>query len=53
MKVDGVKEAKADYQKNWAWARYDPSKVTPEKLVDAIYTSTRFKAKLPKTERDD
>jgi hypothetical protein len=52
MKVEGVKEAKADHQKNWAWARYGPSKVTPEKLVEAINNTThrgqqKFKAILP------
>lgn len=49
MKVDGVKEAKADYKKNWAWTKYDPAKVTPEKLVEAINTTTRFKARLPES----
>lgn len=55
MKLDGVKEAKADHQKNWAWAKYDPGKVSPEKLVDAINQNTSFKAKLPpeKQEKKD
>ena len=46
MKVEGVKEAKADYQKGAAWAKYDPSKTSPEKLVDAINKSTPFRASL-------
>ncbi len=52
MKVDGVKEAKAEYKKNWAWAKYDPAKVTPEKLVEEINAKTRFRAKLPSSEKD-
>ena len=46
MKVDGVKEAKADHQKGSAWAKYDPSKTSPEKLVEAVNKSTPFKASL-------
>ncbi len=49
MNVEGVKDAKAEYKKNWAWAKYDPAKVTPEKLVEAINTKTRFKASLPES----
>lgn len=52
MQVEGVKEAKADYKKNRAWAKYDPAKVTPEKLVEAINTKTRSKAKLPAAGKD-
>lgn len=52
MKVDGVKEAKADYKKDWAWARYDPAKVTPEQLVEAINKNTSFKASLPAKTKD-
>ncbi len=47
MKVEGCKEAKADWEKNWAWAEYDPEKTTPEELVKAINENTRFKAELP------
>jgi copper chaperone CopZ len=50
--VDGVKEAKADYQRDWAWAKYDPAKVTPEKLVEAINKNTNFKASLPEKQKD-
>ncbi len=47
MKVDGVQEAGADFQKNSAWAKYDPAKTSPEKLVEAVNKNTRFKASLP------
>ncbi len=47
MEVEGCKEAKADWEKNWAWAKYDPEKTTPEELVKAINQNTRFKAELP------
>jgi len=46
MKVEGCKEAKADWEKNWAWAEYDPEKTTPEELVKAINENTRFEAEL-------
>ena len=46
MKVEGVKEAKADYEKGLAWAKYDPAKTSPEKLVEAINKSTPFRASL-------
>jgi len=52
MNVEEVAEAKADFAKGWAWAEYDPSKSSPEKLVDAINENTAFEAKLPeKTEK--
>lgn len=51
MNVEGVSEAKADWEKGWAWARYDPSKTSPEKLVEAVNENTAFEAKLP--EKDD
>lgn len=47
MKVDGVKEAKAEFEKNWAWVKYDPEKTTPKKLVEAVNDETPFEAKLP------
>ncbi len=47
MKIDRVKEVKAEFDKNWAWAKYGPEKVTPEELVEAIHKDTPFKAKLP------
>jgi hypothetical protein len=47
MEVEGCKEAKADWEKNWAWAKYDPKRTTPEELVNAINENTRFQAELP------
>lgn len=46
MKVDGVQDAKADAKKKSAWIKYDPAKVTPEKLVDVINKNTNFTASL-------
>ncbi|MBI4474928.1 MAG: hypothetical protein HY646_19830 [Acidobacteria bacterium] len=48
MKVPGVIEAKADHERKWAWAKYDPAKTTPDKLVEAINKNTNFKASSPK-----
>jgi len=45
-KIDGVKDAKADYEKAWAWAKYDPSKTAPEKLAEAINKNTQFSAEV-------
>jgi copper chaperone CopZ len=47
--VEGCEEAKADWEKGWAWAKYDPKKTSPEKLVEAINKKTAFQAALPKT----
>lgn len=49
--VEGVAEAKADFAKGWAWAKYDPNKTSPEKLVEAINENTAFEAKLPEKPR--
>jgi len=46
MKLDGVKDAKAEAKKKSAWVKYDPAKVTPKQLVDTINTETNFKASL-------
>lgn len=35
-KLDGVKEADASYENSSAWAVYDTSKVTPERMMAAI-----------------
>ena len=48
MSVDGVQDAKADRQNKSAWIKYDPAKVTPQKLVDAINKKTNYKASLQK-----
>jgi len=57
MKVEGCEDAKADWEKGWAWAKYDPEKTNPEELVKAINENTAFEAKLPeksrKKEKDD
>ena len=50
MQVDGVEEARADHVKARAWAKYDPSKTTPEKLVEAVNSKTTFQASLPEPE---
>ena len=43
-KLDGVQDADASYESSSAWARYDPAKVTPERMIAAIrelgYTAT-------------
>ncbi len=48
MEVEGCEQAKADWEKGWAWAKYDPEKTNPEELVKAINENTGFEAKLPK-----
>lgn len=51
MNVEGCEEAKADWEKGWAWAKYDPDKTNPEALVKAINENTAFEAKLPEKEK--
>ncbi len=46
MSLDGVRDAKADRKAKSAWVQYDPAKVTPQKLVDAINKKTNYKASL-------
>jgi hypothetical protein len=57
MKVEGCEDAKADWKKGWAWAKYDPEKTSPEELVKAFNENTVFQAKLPekskKKEKND
>ncbi len=54
MNVEGCEEAKADWEKGWAWAKYDPDKTNPEELVKAINENTAFEASLPKkTENEE
>ena len=45
-KVEGVVDAKANYEKGQATVTYEKDKVTVEKIVDAINT-TSFKASMP------
>lgn len=46
--MEGCEEAKADWEKGWAWARYDPDKTNPEELVKAINEKTVFEAEFHK-----
>jgi copper chaperone CopZ len=46
MKVDGVTDARADHTKGSAWAKYDPSKTTPVKLVEVVNKTTPYHASL-------
>jgi copper chaperone CopZ len=43
-KLDGVEDADASYEESSAWALYDPARVTPERIMEAIrelgYTPT-------------
>ena len=48
LNVQGCEEAKADWEKGWAWAKYDPEKTHPEELVKAINENTAFEAELSK-----
>ena len=45
-KLDGVVDAKADYEKGQATVTFEKDKVSVNKIVDAINT-TSFKASLP------
>jgi len=51
MNAEGCEEAKADWEKDWAWAKYDPDKTNPEELVKAINENTAFEAKLSEKEK--
>ena len=46
-KLEGVVDAKADYEEGRATITYEKDKVTVKKIVDAINT-TSFKASMPK-----
>ena len=46
--MEGCEETKADWEKGWAWARYDPDKTNPEELVKAINEKTVFEAEFHK-----
>ena len=45
-RIDGVVAAEVSYDDQRAAVRYDPEKVTPQKLIDAV-NETGFKATLP------
>jgi hypothetical protein len=46
MEVEGVREARVDWQQGKVWIRFDPTKTTPGKLVDAVNAHTSFRAYL-------
>lgn len=46
MKVEGCEDANADWEKGWAWAKYDPAQTNPAELVNAINENTAFEASL-------
>ena len=50
-KLDGIVGAKADYEKGQATVTYEKDKVTVEKIVEAINT-TSFKASMPEKKKD-
>lgn len=45
-RLDGVKEAEVDVAKKSATVEYDPAKVTPQQLVDAV-NRLGYRASLP------
>ncbi len=51
-KLEGIVGAKADYEKGLATVTYEKDKVTVEKIVDAINT-TSFKASMPEKKKDE
>lgn len=48
--LDGVVNAKADYIAGSATVSYDPARVSPAQMVEAINTKSFFRAGLPQTE---
>jgi copper chaperone CopZ len=46
-KVDGVKDAKASYEKGTAEITYDPTKTNPEAIANAITKNSGFKVEAP------
>ncbi|MCQ3979710.1 MAG: hypothetical protein DPW09_40340 [Anaerolineae bacterium] len=49
--LDGVVEAKADFVKGIATVSYDPARVTPAQMVEAINTQSFYRASLPDPEK--
>jgi len=45
--LDGVVDAKADYIAGSATVSYDPARVTPAQMVEAINTQSFYRADLP------
>ena len=48
--LDGVVNAKADFVAGMAVVTYDPARIAPEQMVEAINTQTFFRASLPSVE---
>lgn len=48
--LDGVVDAKADFVKGIATVSYDPARVTPAQMVEAINTKSFYRASLPQAE---
>ena len=48
--LDGVVDARADFVEGTAVVTYDPGRVAPEQMVEAINTQTFFRASLPDVE---
>ena len=51
-KIDGVGSAEASHEKDSAVVRYDPTKVTPDRIVSAI-EDLGYKARLVETQSGD
>jgi mercuric transport protein len=45
-KLDGVSEAKVSFEEKKAVVAYDPAKITPQKMADAINAKLPYKAKV-------
>lgn len=45
-KLDGVSEAKVSFEEKKAIVAYDPAKITPQKMADAINTKLPYRAKV-------
>jgi Cu+-exporting ATPase len=45
-KLDGVKDASVDVARKLATVRYDPTRVTPQQMVDAV-NRLGYQASLP------
>lgn len=50
-KLDGVSDAKVSFREKRAVVTYDPGKVTPEQMVEAIHAKLPYKATAPRTGR--
>lgn len=48
-KLDGVSDAKVSLKDKQAVVTYDPAKVTPEKMVEAVNANLPYKAKVAGT----